>query len=96
MSTPESAPTRTQRARVSLFRVLGGTLLTFAVLGLTCLGVGIYYTLKESATSGWFPPILFGALAVAVGLMAVIGTRALRVKSGDELERQSTSKWIDL
>jgi hypothetical protein len=62
MSTPESAPTRTQRVRVSLFRVLGGTFLTFAVLGLTCLGVGIYYTSKESSTSGWFSALALWCL----------------------------------
>jgi hypothetical protein len=96
MSTPEQNSTGFQRPRLRLFRVLGGVLLGFAILGLAAVAIGVYYTLTESSSSGWFPPILIGSIGFGVLLMGVIGVRALRIKSVEELDEQSRSKWLDL
>jgi hypothetical protein len=74
--------------------VLGGVLLLFAVLGLVSVAVGVYYTLAESFRSGWFPPILIGVFGIAVLLMGVVGFRALRIKTVEEIEEQNSSKWL--
>jgi len=76
--------------------VLGAVLLFLAILGLASVAVGVYFTLRESSGSGWFPPVLIATLGIAVFLMGVVGIRALRVKSIEELEEQSRSKWLDL
>lgn len=95
MSTPESNPTRSHQARVVAFRVLGGVLLACAALGLVALSIGVYYTATDASTSGWFPPVFLGCLGVGLGAMIIIGIRSLRIKSVEELEEQSKSKWID-
>jgi hypothetical protein len=82
--------------RVTLFRVLGGVLLSFAIVGLAAVAIGIYYTSTESQRSGWFPPLLIAGTGIAVLLMGVVGFRALRIKSVEELEAQSTTTWFDV
>ncbi len=96
MSTPEQESHKFQSSRLKIFRVLGGILLAFAVLGIASVVVGVYYTLAESSRSGWFPPLLIGGVGIAVLLMGVVGIRALRLKTIEELDEQSKSKWLDL
>jgi ABC-type antimicrobial peptide transport system permease subunit len=96
MSALEPKNSKSQGARLAVFRVLAGILFVFAVLGLASLAVGVYYTVAKSSRSGWFPTILIGGLGIAVVLMAVVGIRALRIKTLEELEEQSKSKWLRL
>jgi hypothetical protein len=96
MAPHEQVTYRFAPLRIAAFRVFGGALLAFAVLGLASAGVGVFYTLRQTSSSGWFPPLLIGLVGVACALMAVVGVRALRVKTVGQLEEQSKSKWIDV
>jgi len=95
MSAPEPPKTSLLTPRVKIFRALAAVLLLFAVLGLASVAVGVYFTIRESSSSGWFPFVLIATVGIAVFLMGVVGIRALRVKSTEELEEQSRSKWLD-
>ena len=95
MSAHKPPQARLQRPRIYLFRALGGVLLAFSIVALAAAGIGIYYTVKESSVSGWLAPLLVGGIGIAACLMIVVGARALRVKSIEELEEQSKSIWLD-
>jgi hypothetical protein len=95
MSTHEPTPAKIPRRRLHAFRALGGALLVFAFLGLAAAGVGVYFTIKEAKISGWLAPFLVGAIGVAAGIMVVVGFRALRIKSVEDLEARSRSKWLE-
>ena len=94
MSAHEPTPVKIPRWRIHVFRALGGALLVFAFLGLAAAGVGVYFTIKEATISGWLAPFLVGTIGVAAGIMVVVGFRAIRIKSVEELEAQSRSKWL--
>lgn len=95
MSAPDPVKIRSSGARIALFRVLGGVLLAFAVLGVASVAVGVYFTLAESSSEGWFMPVVLGVCAVAVVSLGLAGYRALRIRTVAELEQQSRSPWLE-
>lgn len=94
---PTHIPTQARRQRVRLFafRAFGAVLLALSIFAIAAAGAGVYYTIKESSVSGWLPPFLVGGIGVAAGIMAVVGVRALRVTSIEELEAESKSEWLE-
>jgi hypothetical protein len=96
MATPEPQRSKDLGVPVTLFRVLGGVLLTLAVMGLVAVAIGAYFIWAEFPRSGWFAVVLLAGVGISAALMGVVGARALRIKSVEELEAQSKSTWIDL
>ena len=94
MTTPIPEITRSQRLRLRFFHFSAAVLLFFAVLGIASLGVGVYFTVTDDAPIGWFFPILFLAMGLALGLMVRVCLRALRIRSIAELEQQNESRWV--
>jgi hypothetical protein len=94
MNTPVPELTKSQRLRLRFFHFAAGVLLFFSVLAIASLGVGVYFTVTSDAPIGWFFPILFLAMGLALSLMVRICVRALRIKSIAELEQQNESRWV--
>ncbi|HKY20502.1 MAG TPA: hypothetical protein VJM31_04715 [Vicinamibacterales bacterium] len=94
----EQAPedSRSERLRLIIFRTLAGFLLFLATLGFVSLVIGVYLTSTDPRSDGWFPPLLLSGLALVVVLLIRVSYRALKVKSVEELQEQSRSRWLDL
>ncbi len=85
---------RSQRLRLGLFRALAALLLLFAILGVVSLAVGAYFVATDPSSTGWFPSLLLGGFALMMAMLVRVSYRALRVRSVEELEEQSKSKWL--
>jgi hypothetical protein len=95
MPAHNSALSFTSRWRLRAFRAFGGILFVLAGLGVIASLVGVFFTVKEASISGWWAPLLVGGIGAASFVMTVVGLRALRIKSVEELEAQSKSKWLE-
>jgi hypothetical protein len=60
------------------------------------LVVAAYLTATDPRSDGWFPPLLLSGLALVVVLLIRVSYRALKVKSVEELQEQSKSRWLEL
>ena len=94
MSVNAPVLSRSQRLRLRLFRVSACILLTLSIMGCGALCIGLYFTITEPSDNWWFGALLLVVMAVVLGLLIRVCVRALRVRSVDDLERQSESRWL--
>jgi hypothetical protein len=95
MSSHDLPPSTMSQWRLRAFRTFGGILFVLAGFGVVAALVGVYFTIKEGSISGWLAPFLIGGIGVASYILAVVGLRAARIKSVEELEAQSKSRWLE-
>jgi hypothetical protein len=94
MSPNDPVLSRSQRLRLGFFRAAAGVLLVFSVLACGALCVGLYITITEPSENRWVPAVILAVLAITLGLLIWVSIRALRVRSVDQLERESESTWL--
>jgi hypothetical protein len=95
MSTLQPHSQKPGRARLIAFRSFAALLLLFSFAGAVALGIGVFFTFRDSDHIGLIPATFLLVMAAAMLLLVTVSFRALKVRSIRELEEQSKSASLE-